>query len=125
MAEVQHDNSAEHVVSEKKDLSASDDVPDSFGTMTKDDKRAFILLVVLYALQGIPVGLTFGTMPFLLKSHVGYGGLGFFMLSTYPTRSSYCGVLLSTAILSVHGVFLARSGSCIWAGEKAGSYLCR
>ena len=44
MAEVQHDNSAEHVVSEKKDLSASDDVPDSFGTMTKDDKRAFICL---------------------------------------------------------------------------------
>ena len=87
MAEVQHDNSAEHVVSEKKDLSASDDAPESFGTMTKDDRRAFILLVVLYALQGIPVGLTFGTMPFLLKSHVGYGGLGFFMLSTYPYLS--------------------------------------
>ena len=69
---MQHDNSAEHVVSEKKDLSASDDAPESFGTMTKDDRRAFILLVVLYALQGIPVGLTFGTMPFLLKSHVGY-----------------------------------------------------
>ena len=84
MAEVQHDNSAEHVVSEKKDKSSSDNAPESFGTMTKDDKRAFILLVVLYALQGIPVGLTFGTMPFLLKSHVGYGGLGFFMLSTYP-----------------------------------------
>ena len=70
MAEVQHDNSAEHVVSEKKDKSSSDNAPESFGTMTKDDKRAFILLVVLYALQGIPVGLTFGTMPFLLKSHV-------------------------------------------------------
>lgn len=35
-------------------------------------------------LQGMPIGLVFGTMPFLLKAHVGYADLGTFMLSTYP-----------------------------------------
>lgn len=35
-------------------------------------------------LQGMPIGLVFGTMPFLLKAHVGYADIGTFMLSTYP-----------------------------------------
>ena len=43
---MQHDNSAEHVVSEKKDLSASDDAPDSFGTMTKDDTVSYTHLTL-------------------------------------------------------------------------------
>lgn len=35
-------------------------------------------------LQGIPVGLAFGTMPFLLKARLSYSDIGLFMLSTYP-----------------------------------------
>lgn len=35
-------------------------------------------------LQGIPVGLAFGTMPFLLKARLSYSDIGFFMLATYP-----------------------------------------
>lgn len=35
-------------------------------------------------LQGIPVGLAFGTMPFLLKTKLSYADIGTFALSTYP-----------------------------------------
>lgn len=35
-------------------------------------------------LQGVPVGLAFGTMPFLLKSKLSYAEIGTFALSTYP-----------------------------------------
>ncbi|CDS82249.1 related to putative acetyl-coenzyme A transporter [Sporisorium scitamineum] len=55
-----------------------------FMDLSPQDQRAMILLVVLYLLQGVPVGLAFGTMPFLLKSKLSYGDIGFFMLCTYP-----------------------------------------
>lgn len=35
-------------------------------------------------LQGIPVGLAFGTMPFLLKAKLSYSDIGIFGLCTYP-----------------------------------------
>lgn len=35
-------------------------------------------------LQGIPLGLTFGTLPFLLKPHLSYSQLAIFALSTWP-----------------------------------------
>lgn len=35
-------------------------------------------------LQGIPIGLTFGTIPFLLKPHVSYSQLALFSLSSWP-----------------------------------------
>lgn len=55
-----------------------------FMDLSPKDRKAMILLVVLYLLQGVPVGLAFGTMPFLLKSKLSYGDIGFFMLCTYP-----------------------------------------
>ncbi|MCO5598581.1 hypothetical protein L7F22_052678 [Adiantum nelumboides] len=48
------------------------------------DIKAIILLVILYFLQGIPVGLAFGTMPFLLKARLSYSDIGIFSLATYP-----------------------------------------
>ena len=36
------------------------------------------------SLQGIPLGLTFGTLPFLLKSHLSYSQLAVFALATWP-----------------------------------------
>lgn len=36
------------------------------------------------SLQGIPLGLTFGTLPFLLKQHLSYSQLAVFALSTWP-----------------------------------------
>lgn len=54
------------------------------GLKSKRDQNAFALLVVLYLLQGIPLGLTFGTLPFLLKPRLSYSALAVFALSTWP-----------------------------------------
>lgn len=48
------------------------------------DRKNFFILVFLYLLQGIPVGLAFGSIPFLLKSKLSYGQVGVFSLASYP-----------------------------------------
>ncbi|ODQ79058.1 hypothetical protein BABINDRAFT_171869 [Babjeviella inositovora NRRL Y-12698] len=48
------------------------------------DRPAFFLLVLLYMLQGVPVGLAFGSVPFILKSHLSYAQVGIFSLAAYP-----------------------------------------
>ncbi|KAK7207548.1 acetyl-coenzyme A transporter 1 [Myxozyma melibiosi] len=48
------------------------------------DLRNFSLLCLLYLLQGIPVGLAMGSVPFLLKSKLSYGQVGLFSLASYP-----------------------------------------
>jgi hypothetical protein len=35
-------------------------------------------------LQGVPIGLSFGSVPFLLKDKLGYSELAIFSLATYP-----------------------------------------
>nr|XP_019014711.1 uncharacterized protein I206_00797 [Kwoniella pini CBS 10737]OCF53492.1 hypothetical protein I206_00797 [Kwoniella pini CBS 10737] len=78
---------------EKLNLVDSTEEYDGGGLSSPRDKKAFALLVLLsdiscYAfsdlLQGIPLGLTFGTLPFLLKSHLSYSQLAVFALSTWP-----------------------------------------
>ncbi|KAI4237881.1 MAG: hypothetical protein LQ349_001521 [Xanthoria aureola] len=56
----------------------------SFFDLPRQDRRNFLLLVLLYFLQGIPMGLATGSVPFLLKSHLSYGQIGVFSLATYP-----------------------------------------
>ena len=56
----------------------------SFFNLPRQDRRNFLLLVLLYFLQGIPMGLAAGSVPFLLKSHLSYGQLGVFSLASYP-----------------------------------------
>lgn len=56
-------------------------------TLAEHDVPQFYLLVALYLIQGIPVGLAFGTIPFLLKSmakDTSFTTLGFFSIATYP-----------------------------------------
>ncbi|KAL0640749.1 hypothetical protein Q9L58_000055 [Maublancomyces gigas] len=48
------------------------------------DLRNFAMLVLLYFLQGVPMGLAMGSVPFLLKSKLSYGEVGVFTLATYP-----------------------------------------
>ncbi|GME76042.1 unnamed protein product [Ambrosiozyma monospora] len=49
------------------------------------DRPRFALLVLLYFLQGIPVGLAFGSIPFILKSgDLSYSQIGIFSLASYP-----------------------------------------
>ncbi|KAL8829867.1 MAG: hypothetical protein Q9170_005990 [Blastenia crenularia] len=62
--------------------SPSDDT--SFFELPRQDRRNFLLLVLLYFLQGIPMGLAIGSVPFLLKSHLSYGQIGVFSLASYP-----------------------------------------
>jgi hypothetical protein len=52
--------------------------------LTEKDKKAMVLLVALYLLQGIPVGLAFGSIPYLLRSKLSYSQIGIFTLCTYP-----------------------------------------
>lgn len=42
------------------------------------------LLVLLYALQGIPLGLTTGSLPFMLQHKLSFTQVGIFSLSAYP-----------------------------------------
>lgn len=53
-------------------------------TLPIEDRPQFIALVILYLLQGIPVGLAFGSVPFLLKSNLSYSQVAFFTLASYP-----------------------------------------
>lgn len=55
--------------------------------LARHDLPQFFLLVALYFVQGIPVGLAFGTVPFLLKSmakDTSFTSLGLFSMATYP-----------------------------------------
>lgn len=56
----------------------------SFFDLPRQDRQNFLLLVLLYFLQGIPMGLASGSVPFLLKSHLSYGQIGVFSLASYP-----------------------------------------
>ena len=56
----------------------------SFSNLPTTDKRNFLLLCLLYFLQGIPMGLASGSVPFLLKKYLSYGQIGVFSLAMYP-----------------------------------------
>lgn len=66
----------------KKDHGSNDDI--GFFDLPVQDQRNFLLLVMLYFLQGIPMGLAMGSVPFLLKNHLSYGEIGTFSLASYP-----------------------------------------
>ena len=56
----------------------------SFWERARQDRRNFLLLVLLYFLQGIPMRLAGGLMPFLFKKNLSYSQIAFFSLSSYP-----------------------------------------
>ncbi len=55
-----------------------------FSQLPLKDRRNFLLLVLLYFLQGLPMGLALGSLPLLLKQHVSYTQMGVFSLASYP-----------------------------------------
>jgi hypothetical protein len=55
-----------------------------FTDLPEKDRKNFMLLVLLYFLQGVPMGLAMGSVPFLLKQHVSYTQMGVFSLASYP-----------------------------------------
>ncbi|KZV73908.1 MFS general substrate transporter [Peniophora sp. CONT] len=52
--------------------------------ISAEDKRAMALLCVLYLIQGVPLGLALGSVPFLLREHLSYSQLAVFALTSYP-----------------------------------------
>lgn len=48
------------------------------------DTRNMALLILLYAMQGVPLGLSSGSIPFILKSKASYTEIGIFSLAAYP-----------------------------------------
>jgi hypothetical protein len=55
-----------------------------FSDLPEKDRRNFLLLVLLYFLQGLPMGLAMGSVSILLKKHVSYSQMGVFSLASYP-----------------------------------------
>ncbi|KAF9535740.1 acetyl-coenzyme A transporter 1 [Crepidotus variabilis] len=78
----------EERVQSARDRDEEESVTDSESDLKKPisakDKRMMALLCVLYLLQGIPLGLALGSVPFLLKEHLSYSQLATFSLSSYP-----------------------------------------
>ncbi|KAL1870343.1 hypothetical protein Plec18167_007477 [Paecilomyces lecythidis] len=56
----------------------------SLFSLPEQDRRNFLLLCLLYFLQGVPMGLASGSVPFLLKPYLSYGQIGVFSLASYP-----------------------------------------
>ncbi|KAI9444124.1 hypothetical protein H4582DRAFT_2071706 [Lactarius indigo] len=52
--------------------------------LTREDKKGIALLIVLYLIQGVPLGLAMETLPFLLRERLSYSKIAIFTLSSYP-----------------------------------------
>lgn len=75
------------------------------------DRPRFILLIILYLIQGVPIGLAFGAVPFLLKSNdLSYSQVGLFSLATYPYSFK---ILWSPIVDSIYSKILGRRRSWI------------
>jgi len=80
---------AEHLIAREsfsldQDHDVSKPASASLMDLSPKDRRNFFLLVLLYFLQGVPMGLAMGSVPFLLKSTLSYGEIGVFTLASYP-----------------------------------------
>ncbi|KAF9328677.1 hypothetical protein BG006_008179 [Podila minutissima] len=79
-------------------------------SLSGKDTWNFALLVVLYLLQGVPVGLTFGSIPFLLKAKMSYSQIGIFSLAHYPYSMKF---LWSPIVDAVYNKDMGRRKSWI------------
>ncbi|EPS99609.1 hypothetical protein FOMPIDRAFT_1124161 [Fomitopsis schrenkii] len=52
--------------------------------MSTRDRRAIVLLIILYLIQGFPVSPSVRSLPFLLREHLSYSQLATFSLASYP-----------------------------------------
>ncbi|KAJ7356882.1 acetyl-coenzyme A transporter 1-domain-containing protein [Mycena albidolilacea] len=79
-------------------------------SLSNEDKRAMVLLCVLYLIQGVPLGLALGSIPFILREHLSYSQLATFALSGYPYSLK---LLWSPIVDSVFFVSVGRRKSWI------------
>lgn len=78
--------------------------------LSKKDKQALALLIVLYCLQGIPLGLTMGSLPYLLQPKLDYSSIATFSLASYPYSLK---LLWSPIVDAIYSVDLGRRKSWI------------
>ncbi|WPT11235.1 Putative membrane protein [Picochlorum sp. SENEW3] len=57
---------------------------DGEGHSLKSEWQSALLLVILYMIQGVPLGLSMGSMPFLMRNTMSYTKIGIFTLAGYP-----------------------------------------
>ncbi|GAB4813183.1 hypothetical protein N2152v2_000229 [Parachlorella kessleri] len=76
----------------------------------REEWRSVALLVLLYMIQGVPLGLSMGSMPFLMQSRVSYTQIGIFSLASYPYSFK---LLWSPIVDSVYSSRLGRRKSWI------------
>lgn len=63
-----------------------------------DEAGNAIFLIILYCLQGVPLGLSMGSMPFLLQAHSSFTDIGIFGMAAYPYS---CKLLWSPLVDSI------------------------
>lgn len=70
----------------------------------------YSLCIVIDMLQGVPVGLSFGSIPFLLKSKLSYSQIAIFSLSSWPYSLKF---LWSPIVDAIYSTQLGRRKSWI------------
>eukprot|EP01024_Parvocaulis_polyphysoides_P008612 TRINITY_DN1256_c1_g2_i1.p2 TRINITY_DN1256_c1_g2~~TRINITY_DN1256_c1_g2_i1.p2 ORF type:complete len:302 (+),score=32.11 TRINITY_DN1256_c1_g2_i1:177-1082(+) len=80
------------------------------GLTVRQEIPNMILLIVLYMMQGVPLGLTAGSMPFLLQAKTSYTEIGIFTVAGYPYSFK---LLWSPIVDSVYNYTFGRRKSWI------------
>eukprot|EP01084_Bolivina_argentea_P257048 432963_1 len=80
---------AEHLLSESTNSrlvmpSKNQQTNKSFSAKWQEDKLGISVLMLLYCLQGIPLGLIFGSLPFVMAERLSYTDQATFSLAAYP-----------------------------------------
>lgn len=70
--------------SEESSSSGFESEGETKAPLTREDKKGIALLIVLYVIQGVPLGLAMETLPFLLRERLSYSKIAIFTLSSYP-----------------------------------------
>lgn len=78
--------------------------------MPKQEMWNIMLLVLLYCMQGVPMGLSVGSMPFLLQAKASYTQIGLFSITSYPYSSK---LLWSPLVDAVYNPSFGRRKSWI------------
>jgi PAT family acetyl-CoA transporter-like MFS transporter 1 len=72
-------------ITRSKKASAKDNLTElEKPTKKQSDSKSMALLVILYLLQGVPLGLAMGSLPFILKNKLNYAQLAVLSFTAYP-----------------------------------------
>lgn len=84
------------------------------------DRNNIFVLVLLYAIQGLPIGFVFGSIPFLLKEKVRFDGIALFSFAGWPYAMK---LLIAPVVDSVYSKKIGRRKSWIVPVQAASGFL--